>query len=340
MPSLVSFLRRPGIQTLSYARDMSRNTAYVFFFLFMLILIRCSRSTRLSIVLLPFRKPDWKFGSKFFVSRCQVSRALTSRSNILLRHDSKEMARYDSCFWRSLPGFRRGMTVASFQESGTKPHAYILLKRTKRIARLEKSSLSSMLLWTKSAPIAVGFKFLRAFSSSVAVNGELSWLADGETILAATEGSTVVCDESKWLEMSKKFKNISAFAAASVTVVPSSVFRLAVSTEGSPPFPCIAFMNLHTFGFAPLGSSSDANFCHDSLCVFLMARILLAAAFFFFTKSSNEVGSPIHSAFASSASFILSLHSCVTQGRLGSRCLDGSVWIRRNTRWLASMRLL
>ena len=122
-----------------------------------------------------------------------MSRAFTSRSKILLRHNSKEMARYDSCFWRSLPGFRRGMTVASFQESGTKPLAHILLKRTKRIVRLENSSLSSMLLGTKSAPIAVGFKFLRAFSSSVAVNGELSWLADGESILAATDGSTVVC---------------------------------------------------------------------------------------------------------------------------------------------------
>ncbi len=237
-----------------------------------------------------------------------MSRALTSRSKILLRHDSKEIAQYDSGFWRSFPGFSNGMTVACFHESGTNPVAYILLKRAKRSERTVESSLSNMLLWIKSAPIADGFKFLRAFSSSAAVKGELSWFSVVDRILASTDGSVVVNDESRWLEMSKKFRNKLAFSAAAVTVFPSVVFRFAVSTGGSPPLPCIAFMNFQTLDLAPLGSRLEAKFCHDSLWALLRVRVFLAAASFCLTNSSTDVMLSIHSSFASSAAFIASLH--------------------------------
>ncbi len=72
------------------------------------------------------------------------------------------------------PGFKRGITIALFQESGTNSLRYIMLKRWRRYFLFGGERFVRMALCTSSKPVALLFLSLeRALSNSDGVNMEL-----------------------------------------------------------------------------------------------------------------------------------------------------------------------
>jgi hypothetical protein len=72
------------------------------------------------MVLRDFLNPDCSGPMKFLLSTYQLRRFVRTRSNSLPRHEVRLMGRKEAALSASFPGFRRGITIAFFQSSGTK----------------------------------------------------------------------------------------------------------------------------------------------------------------------------------------------------------------------------
>lgn len=124
------------------------------------------RILRLSVVLIPFLKPNWEERRKFLLSINHSKRFLMRCSVIFAKVEDNAMGLYACGSKGFLPGFRMGITIQDFHEFGTLPDSKHLLIKFRKQDKPLSFSLDKKEQGMPSSPGVESFRPLRAAWSS------------------------------------------------------------------------------------------------------------------------------------------------------------------------------